>query len=423
MPSLPSLPTVLALPGVTGRDALVAGVAGAVGVGVFLALPALDDGTGSLPPAGGASWWAVLGVLLAQTLCVLGARRRPRAVLVSTALLAVVAALAGAGDATSTAFVAVVVATFLVASGPSLRGTWPVLAAGTALVAVAAGAAAADAGTPGAALVVGALVQAVGTLGVTVLVAVVVSTRRESARARAAQLFALTRERQALVDMTIARERTAMARELHDIAAHHLSGIAVLTAAIDAQIDTDPAGARAAVRQVREQSVTVLRDLRSLVGLLRQDDADDADDPAGAPRPETIAGIAALVADAAAAGTAVRLTTLSERPVPGEGVGPLAQLAAYRAVQEALANAARHAPGGASEVVVDDRTPGSVVVTVTNGPAAVPAEARPGGGSGGGYGLIGMRERAELTGSALEVGPTDDGGWRVRLRVPREEQP
>jgi signal transduction histidine kinase len=400
---------------VTRRDLLLALGCGAVAVGALLALPLLDDGSATVAEPGEPGWWAVVATLVAQSLLLLGVRERPRRVLVGTAALGVVAALAGAGDAVSLAFLAVVVAAYVASTGRPVRELWPPLGAAAVLVALANGLGARSAGDPVGVVVGGAILQAVGTLGLTLLVALVVSTRRESARARRAELDAVRREHEALVQAAIARERTAMARELHDIAAHHLSGIAVMTAAIDAQIDTDPAGARAAVRQVREQSTAVLRDLRSLVGLLREDgDTGTAADP----RPETLGGIAALVADAAAAGRDVGLSVLSDRPVVGEGVGPLAQLACYRAVQEALANAARHAPGAACRVQIDDRAPEAVLVTVRNDPAAPPAS-----DTGGGYGLVGMRERAELTGASLDVGPTDDGGWQVAIRVPREEQP
>jgi len=166
------------------------------------------------------------------------------------------------------------------------------------------------------------------------------------------------------------------------------------------------------VAQVRQQSTAVLRDLRSLVGLLREgDEASDA-------RPENLIGITALVTEAVRTGRAVELTVLSGRAELGHGVGPLAQLAAYRAAQEALANAARHAPGARCHVTIDDRADEAVVIEVRNEAATAPPVA----GSGGGFGLIGMRERADLTGAALEVGPTDDGGWRVAVRLPREEE-
>src|SRR5690606_7896237 len=109
-------------------------------------------------------------------------------------------------------------------------------------------------------------------------------------------------------------------------------------------------------------------------------------------------------------------------PLDTDGVGPLAQLAAYRTVQESLANALRPAPG-APCVVTLASDEDAVAVTARNepaGPAAGrgPTAARLGGS--GGFGLLGMRERAELTGSDLRYGPTPDGGWEVVLRLPRD---
>ena len=192
--------------------------------------------------------------------------------------------------------------------------------------------------------------------------------------------------------------------------------IAVMSAAIATQIDTDPGAAKAAVADVRRQSTAVLRDLRNLVGLLR-----DHDDPAAADgvRAETLAGISDLVGSVVAAGQHVVLTVVEspERRPLGSGVGPLAQLAAYRMVQEALANAGRHAPGSRCDVEVDDRGSEALVVTVRNAPG--PPVRDP--AVRGGLGLVGMRERAELTGSTVEAGATPDGGWLVRLRTPRSE--
>ena len=86
-------------------------------------------------------------------------------------------------------------------------------------------------------------------------------------------------------------------------------------------------------------------------------------------------------------------------------------------VQESLANAVQHAPGARCVVTVDDRDPGVVVVTVHNDAASTaPPTAR----GGGGFGLVGMRERAELTAADLRYGPTIDGGWDVTLRLRRD---
>ena len=106
----------------------------------------------------------------------------------------------------------------------------------------------------------------------------------------------------------------------------------------------------------------------------------------------------------------------AERLLRAGGV-PLAQLAAYRTVQEALANAAMHAPGTTCSVQVDDRSPEQVTVAVHNDP---PTAGPVAGSSAGGFGLLGMRERAELVGATVAVGPAADGGWDVRLVLPRE---
>lgn len=388
------------------RDVLVATGCAVVSIGTLV----VAEGSGeaaAVVAAPEAGWFVVVATLLAQAVLLVGVRDRPRAVLVATATLAVVAGVAGAGDATSVATLAVVVATYVVATTRPWPEVWPPVALATVLVATAD---ALGSSATGAAAVLGGIAQATSTLGLTLLVALIVSTRRETLRTRQRLAEATAREQQALVQAAIARERTAMARELHDIAAHHLSGIAVMTGAIGAQIDTDPAGAKTAVAEVRDQSRAVLRDLRSLVGLLREGDGSDE------VRPENLAGIDGLVADAARTGRDVGLTVLTGDGELGHGVGPLAQLAAYRVAQEALANAVRHAPGAPCEVIVDDRDADAVLLEVRNGPSTSAAE-----GPSGGFGLIGMRERAELTRATLEIGPADDGGWRVAMRLPRDE--
>ena len=184
-----------------------------------------------------------------------------------------------------------------------------------------------------------------------------------------------------------------------------------MSAAIERQVTTDPAAAQEGVRQVRSQSTAVLRDLRRLVGLLREDDAAELG-------VEALAGVAELVAHASARGVTVELVTLPAGggPILAAGIGPLAQLTAYRLVQESLANASRHAPGAPCVVMLDGRDPAAVVVSVRNDAAATPPELD----VSGGFGLVGMRERAALTGAELSYGPTVDGGWDVTRRLPRD---
>ena len=101
----------------------------------------------------------------------------------------------------------------------------------------------------------------------------------------------------------------------------------------------------------------------------------------------------------------------------GSGVGPLAQLVVFRMVQEGLANAAMHAPGAACVVEVDDRDEAALVVRVRNDAPTRPAIRT---GTSPGFGLLGMGERAALVGAHLAYGSTVDGGWEVRLTLPRD---
>ncbi|PZE69182.1 sensor histidine kinase [Curtobacterium sp. MCLR17_059] len=358
--------------------------------------------------------WTVLALgLLAQSAALLAARRAPRTVLIVVAALpVVVAALAPqSSDLFGLTALPVVVAVVLAVLRVPLARLWSTLvvaaalvAAGNVVLAVTGDTTAAVSGSLGQ-----GVLQAIGAVGLPLLVTLLVQSRREVRVARTAEASAVNREQDALVDAAVSRERATMARELHDIAAHHLSGIALMAAVIDRQIDADPERAHEGARQVREQSTAVLEDLRRLVGLLR-------DDAPAERAVETVAGIVDL-AERARFRSDVRLDVLpGDRPL-ADGVGPLAQLAAYRTVQEALANAALHAPSAPCTVTIDDRDVTRVVIRVENAPATVPAA---GTSPSGGNGLRGMRERADLVGARLQTGPTATGGWLVELALGRE---
>ncbi|PZE34357.1 sensor histidine kinase [Curtobacterium sp. MCSS17_006] len=402
-------------------DVVVALGTAVVALGLLLGLPPLDalepDGPALAMrvPAPFTLAWSVLALgLLAQSAALLAARRAPRTVLIVVAALpVVVAALAPeSSDLFGLTALPVVVAVVLAALRVPLARLWPTLLVAGALVAAGSAVLAAVAGDTTAA-VSGSLgqgvLQAIGAVGLPLLVTLLVQSRREVRVARTAEASAVNREQDALVDAAVSRERAAMARELHDIAAHHLSGIALMAAVIDRQIDADPERAHEGARQVREQSTAVLEDLRRLVGLLR-------DDAPAERAVETVAGIVDL-AERARFRSDVRLDVLpGDRPL-ADGVGPLAQLAAYRTVQEALANAALHAPSAPCTVTIDDRDATRVVIRVENAPATVPAA---GTSPSGGNGLRGMRERADLVGARLQTGPTATGGWLVELALGRE---
>ncbi|WP_454050121.1 sensor histidine kinase [Cellulomonas sp. Marseille-Q8402] len=243
---------------------------------------------------------------------------------------------------------------------------------------------------------------------VAALVGSSVATRRrylELVRLRAAEAV---RAQHATARAAVVAERARMARELHDVAAHHLSGMVVQAAAVERLVDPDPAAAKAGAAWIRAQGKETLDNLRLVVGVLRE--GPDASD-GHAPVPG-VADLEHLVATAQGLGARVDL----ERTGGEAALGPLADVALYRVAQEALANARQHAPGATVGVRlrVDDA---EVVLEVRN--AVAPAAPPPAGGRQG-VGLVGMRERAALVGGTLSAGPTPDGGWSVRIVVPRD---
>ncbi|WP_374203874.1 sensor histidine kinase, partial [Pseudonocardia sp. ICBG601] len=128
--------------------------------------------------------------------------------------------------------------------------------------------------------------------------------------------------------------------------------------------------------------------------------------------PGTLDAVAGLVEARRELGTEVVLRMPTRLAEPG----PLAQLVVHRTVQEALANASVHAPGAPCTVAIGQESDGWFTVVVANGVPTGPAPGR-----GWGLGLVGMTERAELVGADLDYGPTPEGGWRIRLRVPLVE--
>ena len=377
---------------------------GLVAVGLLLVLPVLagaEPDLGAVDGPGELRWWAVAAVLVVQAVAVAWADRAPMLVLPGLTALPLMTVPLFSSAAFSLTAVAVLAAVFLAVVGHPLRRLrLPLLLAGLLL---AVGQFVGVVGTTGAgAAALGAVSQALLVVGVPVVLASVVAARRDADEARRQELLALRREQDALFQAAMSRQRTALSRELHDIAAHHMSGIAMLAAAVERQIDTDPETARRSVRRIREQSRAVLGDLRRLVGLLREE--------ADAARPvETLEAVTALVESLRAAGARIELLVPASLTEPG----PLGQLVAYRTVQEALANAAAHAPGAPCVVEIAPLEDGRLAIVVRNGvPTGTDA------GPGGGLGLVGMAERAQLVGAELAHGPTPDGGWEVRLTLP-----
>lgn len=203
----------------------------------------------------------------------------------------------------------------------------------------------------------------------------------------------------------LAEEKARIARELHDVVAHSMSIIAVqASSAAYRHPDVSPPVAQE-FEEIAEGARTAMQELRGVLRVLRQGDTA----PDLAPQP-TIADVPALVETTARSGVEITLEfdpSLTRGSV-ADGVG----LAVYRAVQEGISNAVRHAPGAAIHVscVLDGETIALSVTNSRSGETPVSSE--------GGLGLLGMRERLRGVGATLEVGPSEEGGFSVVARIP-----
>lgn len=237
------------------------------------------------------------------------------------------------------------------------------------------------------------------------LIGIFVRTRREQNALLRLQVEQAERERESLAAQAVLSERNRIARELHDVAAHHLSGIVIQATAAERLVGTDPDRAREAMAYVRAQGRETLDNLRLVVGILRA----ESDGAESTPQPG-LAGIDALVEEARAFGP-VRHDRVGE----ASPMAPTAELTVYRVLQESLANARRHAPG-VRVTVREEYSEDRYTVTIQNpggtGSGESASDRRPG------YGVVGMRERAAVAGGELDAGTLPGGGWRVRLRVP-----
>lgn len=204
------------------------------------------------------------------------------------------------------------------------------------------------------------------------------------------------RHRRALLE-----ERAHLARELHDVVAHHMSLVVVQAQTAPYRLPgTDPE-AHKEFRAIADASRAALNEIRSLLGVLRSDEHVVE----VAPQPG-VGEIVALLEGAKTAGVPVRWTINGE-PAIGDASG----LALYRITQESLANAARHAPG--AEVRVELCYTDRATLTVAND-----APEQPAANSGDGHGIAGMRERAAAVGGQLTAGPTSAGGFEVTASLP-----
>ena len=260
--------------------------------------------------------------------------------------------------------------------------------AGAALAAEAASALAA--GRPWNYLAVAAMIVGIGIL---------LGATQRSHSERAAQAEALLAEQQrAEAEQRRAAalaERNRIGQEIHDVLAHSLGALAVQLAAADALLGqgTEPEKAREMVRRSRALAIEGLEETRRAVHALREDPI---------PLADQVRNLAQLDdAELSVSG-------------PARSLPPAAGLAVYRAAQEAMSNARKHAPGAPVRVSLEFGHGCTTLVVANGGPATAPGALA---STGGGYGLSGMRERIEKAGGSFRAGPVD-GGFRVEVSVP-----
>jgi signal transduction histidine kinase len=340
-------------------------------------------------------------VLTALACAALVVRRRwPLPVLVVTVVMALPAVVTGVGAGLDTFFAPVAVAIYTVAAQTDRRTT-VLSTVPTAILLV--GAAALFSPDPG---FTADRLERLAWVGLAAAVGDAMRSSRAylAAVTDRAERAERSREEEAL--RRVAEERLHIARELHDVVAHHIAVVNVQAGVAEHLVGTDPDAAAVAMGHVRRACGTVLDELGGLLRLLRR-----PDDAAASTEPTpSMAQLDALVETFRASGLDVRSSLTGEvRPLPA-----IAGLVAYRLLQEALTNAHRHGTGTADIALV--YTPHQLTMEVTNPVGRFRAgSSRPGRGSG--LGLLGMRERAGAVGGAVQT-VTEHDVFRVRAVLP-----
>ncbi|MFG2719803.1 sensor histidine kinase [Streptomyces sp. NPDC048416] len=262
--------------------------------------------------------------------------------------------------------------------------------------------------------------SSVGVASASFAIAVVLGAALRGRRVARTQLVAqevLTGEERAR--RTLLEERSRIARELHDVVAHHMSVISIQAQVAPHLVDNPSDELKENLAGIRQNAVEALTELRRVLGVLRSEEpvGDSGVGSPGnlaagsgqhAPQP-SLDRIGELVANVRGAGMTVATDiTGVVRPL-----SPGVELSAFRIVQEALSNAMRHAPGAAVRVLVAYHRAG-LVIRVTNTAPDRPVAPSPGAG----HGLLGMRERTAMLGGELAVGATPDGGYEVSATLP-----
>jgi signal transduction histidine kinase len=232
-----------------------------------------------------------------------------------------------------------------------------------------------------------------------------IQARRLASHALRERAAAAEDGRQAHAEQAVAEERRRIARELHDVVAHHVSVISVMATGARRVLKHDYEAAEQALSTIEQTSRTTLRELRRLLFLLRVESESETE---LTPQP-SLAGVRALVEQVREAGLPATLRVEGEPTELDPGVA----LTAYRIVQEALTNALKHAGHATAEVRMNIAPELLTIEVFDTGQG--PRE-----GIVPGHGLLGMRERVAVYGGTLRTGPRPGGGFRVYAKIPLE---
>jgi signal transduction histidine kinase len=243
-----------------------------------------------------------------------------------------------------------------------------------------------------------------GSIEFVVIALVVMLLVRSGIRGREERAELAERERELAAREAVVEERARIARELHDVVAHNVSMMVVQAGAERRVLDGANGSTREVLQTIEEIGRGALTEMRRLVGILRH----DADDPL-APQPG-LDDVATLVTQVREAGLPVELTIEGERRDLPVGI----ELSAYRIVQEALTNALKHAGDARAEVSIRYGADALELEVLDDG------DGRGGAASptGGGHGLVGMRERVALYGGRFDASRRPGGGFAVRAKLP-----
>lgn len=338
----------------------------------------------------------LIGAVAAVLLVLLGSRAPLAALVIAAPIMAVMIA---AGGQRAVLFAAVALLLYRVASQTDRRTA--ITAAGTTVALYGISIALLD----------GLVLDRDFDIVIWSVVAVAVGDAVRSRRAYLAEVEERVRRagelREEETRRRVVEERLRIARDLHDLVAHRMAVINLQAGVASHLLRSQPEEARQALEIVRESASEVLGELGEMLSVLR-----NIDDPKAPVEPTpTLRELGTLVESFASAGLDVSWTSSGRL----DDVPDSVQLTLFRLTQEGLTNAQRYGDGRASLNI--ERSTSAIDVTVAN---RIAATAEPPAGSG--YGLLGMRERVMAVGGTVEIGPTEDGGFRVAAHIPVPER-